>query len=302
MLRLTKAFFFLLVAFVGNAVAKDITVEGLESININGTQRNWRIYVPPSYKAGIAIPLVLDFHGTGSSPFQEARLSEFEKLAAEKGFIVATLAAKYQRDSDGKLTWNVDLNKEAVDDVRFSRELINLISAGFSVDTSRIYATGFSGGGRMSSRLACDLSEVIAAIGPVAGLRYPNDCNPTRPVPVITFHGKKDGVNHYEHQSNSPPYWRMGIETAVLGWTENNQCIGVPIEKKITPTVTRMSYTHCKGGAEVVFYRSDDAGHTWPGSPLAGFLERVGLGKSNAEIPATQLIWEFFEAHNLSAQ
>jgi len=46
-----------------------------------------------------------------------------------------------------------------------------------------------------------------------------------------------------------------------------------------------------------VFYRSDDAGHTWPGSPLAGFLEEMGMGKTNAEIPATKLIWEFFAAH-----
>lgn len=81
-----------------------------------------------------------------------------------------------------------ELPGQSVDADRFSRELIDHISAHLSVDMSRIYATGMSGGGRMSSRLACDLSDVIAAIRPVAGIRYPEDCNPTRPVPVITFH------------------------------------------------------------------------------------------------------------------
>jgi hypothetical protein len=57
---------------------------------------------------------------------------------------------------------------------------------------NRIYAIGFSSGARMSSRLACDLSDRMAAIGPVGGLRYPEDCAPTRPVPVIAFHGKRD--------------------------------------------------------------------------------------------------------------
>ena len=86
----------------------------------------------------------------------------------------------------------------------------------------------------MSSRLACELSESIAASGPVAGVRYPEDCNPTRPVPVITFHGKNDTVNHYSHQVDSPDYWRMGVEDAIGGWVKKNT-IFVPL-----------SYTHQK--------------------------------------------------------
>jgi polyhydroxybutyrate depolymerase len=297
---MTTAILFLLFTLFGSlAPAQDEAAVKQESMHIDGVDRIWRLYVPPSYSKATATPLVLDFHGTGSAPEFEAALTGFEKLAAEKGFLVVSPAAKYARKQDGRLTWNVDLDPDGVDDVRFVRLMIERISAEYSVDQARIYATGMSGGARMSSRLACDLSDLIAAIGPVAGVRFPEDCSPGRPVPVIAFHGKLDPVNHYQHQSNSPSYWRMGVEEAVGGWVRNNQCVELPVEDVITPAVTRLAYKECKDDADVVFYRSQDAGHTWPGSLSAGSLAQMGLGKTNAEVPATGLIWEFFGHHSL---
>ena len=281
------------------AISQASGVQELHTILIGGVERRWRIFVPDQYEDGVALPLVLNFHGTGSTPDQQSRLSEFEALAAKAGFLVASPEARFSRERDGKLTWNVDLVQGDVDDVLFVQEMIDEIRKQISVDSKRIYATGFSGGGRMSSRLACDLSELIAAIGPVAGSRYPEDCVPSRPVPVITFHGKNDPVNHYEYQSDSPAYWRMGVEDAIGGWVQNNKCAGHPTEEHVSTTVTRVSYHGCEGGADIVFYRSEDAGHTWPGSPLAQMLEEMGLGNTNSEVAATNLIWEFFEDHPL---
>jgi polyhydroxybutyrate depolymerase len=257
------------------------------------------MFVPDQYEEGVALPLVLNFHGTGSTPDQQSGISEFELLAAKVGFLVASPEGKYPRKKDGRLTWNVDLSQDGVDDVRFVQEMVVKIRTKFSVDSKRIYATGFSGGGRMSSRLACNLSELIAAIGPVAGVRYPEDCKPTRPVPIVTFHGKNDRVNHYEYQPDSPSYWRMGVEEAIGGWVQNNKCAAVPTEGPASTTVSRVSYRECQAAADIVFYRSEDAGHTWPGSPYAQALEERGLGITNSEIAATNLIWEFFEDHPL---
>jgi polyhydroxybutyrate depolymerase len=259
------------------AVADDTKGERIESITIDGVERIWRMYVPPDYEEGGPRALILDFHGTGSNPERQARLSRFESLAAEFGFLVARPEAKYPR----------------------KKEMIRQISVQYSVDPRRIYATGFSGGGRMSSRLACDLSDVFAAIGPVAGVRYPEDCNPLRPVPLITFHGKKDNINHYEHRSDSPDYWRMGVEAAIAGWVRNNGCVGKPSEQPVTSTVVRVTYGECKQGGDIVFYRSEDAGHTWPGSPEAGALAARGRGKTDSAIDASKLTWQFFEGHLL---
>lgn len=151
----------------------------------------------------------------------------------------------------------------------------------------------------MSSRVACDLSDVIAAIAPVTGIQFPAGCNPTRPVPVITFHGKLDGINHYDHRADSPPYWDTGVETSVSRWAAHNRCEGTPDEEFVTPQVVRISYSDCAEGSSVVFYRSENAGHTWPGSPRADRLMELGFGVTNRDVPATRLIWEFFTSHPL---
>ncbi|MFK7888402.1 MAG: PHB depolymerase family esterase [Gammaproteobacteria bacterium] len=258
------------------------------------------MFVPDQYKEGVAFPLVLDFHGTGATPDQQSRMSEFELVAAKEGFLVATPAAKFPRRKDGRLTWNVDRIDAGVDDVEFVQTLIALLSSRYTIDPKRIYATGFSGGGRISSRLACELSESIAAIAPVAGIRFPEDCNPARPMPVITFHGKKDMINHYTHQEDSADYWRMGVEEALGGWVARASCADRYTQERVATTVSRLSYSGCEDGADIVFYRSEDAGHTWPGSPASEMLTKMGLGITNSEIPATVWIWEFFESHPLN--
>lgn len=268
-----------------------------DTILINGELRKYRLFVPPSYTSDINYPLVLNFHGTSNNPEMQEGLSKFEVLANHELFIVVTPLASYTRTTDGPITWNVN-KKAGPDDVRFISELLVKLKNSLAIDDKRIYATGFSGGARMSSRLACDLSTVIAAIGPVAGVRFPPDCKPSRAMPVITFHGEQDTINHFKVRDDSPVYWTMGVEDALAGWINNNQC-EAPIQTTLSASLTRFDYQQCDNHSEVVFYRSSDAGHTWPGSPIAQQLEQYGLGKTEEKLDATQLIWTFFKTHSL---
>ena len=222
-------------------------------------------------------------------------LSEFEKLAEIENFIVVSPLALFKRKIDGPITWNVNL-KKGPDDVLFIRQLITTLKLQLSIEETQIFATGFSGGARMSSRLACDLSATIAAIGPVAGIRYPQDCKPYRGVPTITFHGENDMVNHYTLRSDSPVYWQMGVEDALAGWVKNNQCQSMN-QTQHSLSVEFVQYKNCKNNADIDFYRSTEAGHTWPGSPMAEKLSGYGLGKTEQDLPASRLIWEFFKLH-----
>lgn len=63
---------------------------------------------------------------------------------------------------------------------------------GFNIDSSGIYATGMSNGATMVYRLACQLSDKIAAFAPVAGNQLDIACKSTRPVPIIHFYGLAD--------------------------------------------------------------------------------------------------------------
>ena len=294
-------FALLAVACSGPAAGPSSGAQAGDSVSIDGVERTWRMFVPDQYEERIALPLVLNFHGTGSTPEEQSQLSGFEVVAAREGFLVASPAANFSEKEGGLLTWNVDLIENGVDDIEFIRKLIAAISSQYSVDPKRIYATGFSGGGRMSSRLACNLSESIAATGPVGGIQYPEDCNPARPVPVITFHGMSDMINHYIRQVDSPDHWRMGVEDALRGWVRRSGCTDNYVEDQVSPTVSRLTYSDCEDGVDIVFYRSEDAGHTWPGSPGAKVMQEMGFGITNSEIPATDLIWSFFESHPLDS-
>lgn len=81
---------------------------------------------------------------------------------------------------------------QKVDDVGFVSDLIEDLAKNFPIDRKRVFATGISNGGMLSYRLACELSDKIAAIAPVAATGGITECKLKRPVPTLHFHGKKD--------------------------------------------------------------------------------------------------------------
>ncbi len=177
----------------------------------------------------------------------------------------------------------------------FIKGLIAHLAQHYPIDTTRIYATGFSGGARMSSRLACDLADTFAAIAPIAGVRFADNCAPARAVPVLTYHGTQDPVNHYQHQADSPRYWHEGVEPAIQGWVEFNGCKNTTTTA-IRPGITKTVWSDCKDDVAVIFYRSEQAGHTWPGSPKADILAKYGLGSTD-DLPMSEIIWAFLKQY-----
>lgn len=142
----------------------------------------------------------------------------------------------------------------------------------------------------MTSRLACELADVLAAAAPVAGLQYPDPCIVNRPIPILSFHSLDDGTNQYEVSGSSRPYWRMGVETALDKWRQANGCTLSNSSDKVSPRVTFYQWSDCTGAAEIQFYQLSNGGHTWPNAPVAS---------SNKDINASELIWEFFSKHQL---
>lgn len=260
------------------------------TLQVDGVERTWQLFVPDDYAATKTYPLVVDLHGTGGNPDNQARTSGLRTLAAQKGFLVVNAAGKYQRSPSSGNTWNVDLDPQGVDDVRFIRAMIAQLRSQYSIDPRRIYSTGFSGGARMSSRIACDLSDTFAAVALVGGVRFPERCAPTHPVAILAIHSEDDEVNHFEHRSDSPAYWPVGVNVSVSSWAKYDGC-STPRERTLSPGVVKVEYQGCKPGADLVFIRLKDGGHTWPGSP--GNKER----KPTAQLAGTEEVWAFFASH-----
>lgn len=249
--------------------------------------RPYLLYIPVRYDFKIRAPLIILFHGTPSNAKQMIAVSGMDKLSEEIGFVVAAPEGIYEYSWGAG--WNTTNNDpEGVNDIVFTKDLIEEISANVYIDSKRIYATGYSAGAMMSSHIACELSDIFAAIAPVAGLKCEIDCAPTRSVPIIAFHGTSDRVLLYQ-----------SAEDAASTWAHKNGCGKIPKKIKISDTITQISYDGCTDNAEVVLYRIDKDGHTWPDSPLAEDLEMIGHGKTTKALNASRVMWDFFVSHPL---
>jgi len=237
-------------------------------------QRSYRLFVPPKYDGRAPLPLVLDLHGSGGNSAGQARNSGFEAVAAREGFAVATLQADGGR-------WNVPVQSNRASDVTYVSDVIDHVAKQVCTDLSRVYATGFSGGARMSSLLGCMLNTRIAAIAPVSGLRWPAPCG-GRPIPVLTFHGLADPQNPYAGKADRGAEWVESVPDALAGWAQHNGCnVKVILDDPAGPLST-MRYEGC--GAEVRMIRIDGLGHTW----------------TKDEVNTTEVMWQFFKSHRLA--
>ena len=260
----------------------------------NGEKRKYLLYVPESYDPAAPTPLVFNIHGFAQWPANQMRVSGWNKLAAQHGFIVV-----YPSGTGFPLRWRVseDLANPGgpEKEVAFFSDLIDKLEDEYNIDSSRIYASGLSNGGGMTLLLACKLSDRIAAVGSVAGayLFDFEDCQQDRPVPAIFFHGKEDQVVPYKggpSERYALPF--PNIAEFVHTYAAKNGCDLSPATVLDTANVRGLRYQGCTGNAAVVFYTIADGGHTWPGgSPLPEWI----TGKTSQEIDATALMWEFFQ-------
>ena len=240
-------------------------------------QRAYRLFVPPGYDGHLRLPVVLDLHGSGGTSADQAGNSGFETLAASERFIVATLDAEGGR-------WNVPVQDNRADDVAYVGDVIGHVAARVCTDEMRVYATGFSGGGRMTSLLGCQLGSRIAAIAPVSGLRFPGPCN-GRPVPVLTFHGLADPQNPYDgHAAGRGAEWLESVPDALASWARHDSCKGDAVLDDPPGPLSTMRYGGCGDGTEVRMIRIDGLGHAW----------------TKKEVDTTGVMWQFFKSHRLS--
>lgn len=267
-------------------------------IQVGNDTRRYLIHIPKTYQSGTKVPLVVVLHGGGGNGRNAEAMSQFSPLADKEGFIVV-YPFGWGRLDERLLTWNAGnccgkALDDKKDDVRFIRELVEKIKQTYSIDSSRVYATGMSNGGMMSHRLACEASDIFSGIGDVSGALNVEPCNPQRSVAVILFHGKADLHVRYDGGApsktvDSHPRVDKSVAFAENLWKQKNQCNEGQISK--SGKVEHKSYTCNEAGLET--YLIDDEGHTWPGGEKGYF----GADTPTEEISATEVMWKFWKKH-----
>jgi polyhydroxybutyrate depolymerase len=268
--------------------------------------------LPSRYTGRTPMPVVMELHGYGVSAIEMALLTQLGPYGNRNGFITITpqitrTIPYWQTSSNGK-------------DVAFLRGVLAKVTSTLCVDLNRIYVTGYSNGAIMASVLACVDAGQVAAIAPVSGVANPARCNPSRPVPVVAFHGTADPLVRYTGglgpvaytlplpsgtrgtisnllgpavpQSTSGP----SIPAITSAWAKRDGCASKPTSRVVATNVALIAYT-CPGTNAVQLYRIRGGGHTWPGSALSA--KATSLGTTTMAINADKIIWNFFMAHPL---
>lgn len=260
------------------------------TLTSGGKERTFDLHVPATYDPTKRTPLVFLFHGYTMTSEEIATASHFAETADKRGMIVAFPQGIGNGFNAGDCCGSAQSSK--VDDVGFTRDMITSLDAEYCVDPKRTFSTGFSNGGFLSYLLACELSDKIAAIAPVAGgLRVTAaQCNPKRPVPLLHVHGTGDLV---------VPYLGGGLGAArpvsasLDAFKTKNTCAagaGQNVYSKGAASCTKWS--GCAAGADVELCTITGGGHQWPGGDTLPYG-----GVASPDLDTSEIIADFFAAH-----
>ncbi len=141
-----------------------------ETITSNGQSRSFIVHIPTSYKGTSATPAILDWHPLGGTGSGQEGSSGWKAKCDSVGCIAVFPNSSSSQASDN--SWNAgyccdNAEHNQVNEVQFARDIITWLKANACLDAKRVYASGGSNGGGMTYRLACEASDVIAAVAPV---------------------------------------------------------------------------------------------------------------------------------------
>jgi polyhydroxybutyrate depolymerase len=267
--------------------------------------------------SAIPRPLVVDIHGLGEGATIHAATSQFGALGQQDGFV-----AVFPNGTGNPIKWNTTDQSPTNPDLQFITALLQQVESTQCIDTSRVYASGFSDGSYMVSLLACTMSNTFAAIGAVSGLQLQKPCHTSRRVPIITFHGTADPILYFNGgvgvaklksllgggggtasssttttTTQPAKLHGRGVPATVQGWAVKDGCNPKSTDTRLSSQVIRRTYA-CPPKTSVVFYIVIGGGHAWPGSKVSQSISKL-TGFTTFQISATTTMWSFFQRFQL---
>jgi polyhydroxybutyrate depolymerase len=291
----------------------------LDSIEVNGLLRSYRLHIPTALDDSKPAPLVFVLHGGGGNSWNAHRVTRFSRAADAHGFIVC-----YPEGTGSelfRLTWNAGYccgyaSDNKIDDVAFFEVLTSHLKSTLRIDSRAIYAAGISNGGMMALRLAVEMSDTFAAVASVAGAQPPLETEPLEPVGVVLIHGTHDEYVPYNGgfgvKANRPDVSHASVGDTVRYWVKHNGCNPAPkheipagtgtfkglgrmslLDKLSSgefPSVVCERFTGGKNDTEVRLYTVNGGLHAWHGGERGW---RDG-DEPLTTFDATEAIWRFF--------
>ena len=238
----------------------------------DGITRSYIVYLPTTYTPSSSLPLVFVLHGFTQSANTIMNVSDFNDVAEANNFIVA-----YPQGVGN--AWNTNSGMaggSTADDIGFIEALIDEFHTLYNIDSTRVYSCGFSAGGYMSHRLACESNRCFGAIASVSGTMSDNaynDCNPTTTTPVMQIHGTSDNIVSY-----NGGFGGKSVDDVISKWVALDGCPTAPavtllpdINTNDGSTVEKSTYSPCNNNSAVILMKVIGGGHFAAAVGLDGF-------------------------------
>ncbi len=258
------------------------------TINIGGNSRSFIYYTPSSWNVNQHVPLLIVMHGLTQTGAGLMNITQFNLIAEQNNFIVV-----YPNGENFAWNANMNVSVSTADDIGFIENLALEFQNNFGTDPLKQYLVGFSNGGFMSHKLACESSMCFAAIASVSGnmsdTTYSN-CQPQFQPAVMHIHGTSDAIVPYNGGAGTGvsvdqciEKWRMVLncdQTPTILNMPNNTLFDISSPQRIS---------YLNGTNDLELIKIEGGGHQWPGiQTLVG-----GAGVINMDFYSPQVIWDF---------
>jgi polyhydroxybutyrate depolymerase len=298
--------YWVLLALLGAALSSG-AVAAPRQLNVGGVVRTYELHIPAGVRdIGRPVALVVALHGGSGTGAQVRQQLQLDRVADREGFVVAypnSLGQGWARRwNDGRVFADRRYAGPEPDDVAFIRALIKELATSHTVDPTRVFATGVSNGGMMSFRLACEASDLFAAVATIVA-QFPTElvqaCKPSQPFGVLMVTGTADPLVPFAGGPIGGKGGRGSVVSADETFALLRRVNGCAIAAKTADQRGAIEIVGvgdvCAGGRKAWHYRMRGAGHQIPLRAAARqpLIERW-LGPRNGDIEASEEIWTFF--------
>jgi polyhydroxybutyrate depolymerase len=292
-------------------------------LTIGGQDRFFRVYQPVGIAANA--PVVIVLHG-GSQNMTEifdasaGGTRVWTNVADDEQFLLVVpngVDGTTNNNNGTNQNWNdcrsltsANSGYSGADDVTFISELIEWTKKSFSVDNTRVYATGVSNGGMMCYRLAGELNSKIAAIAAfIANQPDPTECTASSSAmpmmicvatldPLMPFLGGNVSVSNrgtVKSAAETLTFW-LGVNGVSSSDFIKTDLLDINVADK--STIVKRSYGSSNPAKEIEFYTVVGGGHCMPSisNPLSA-TSQATVGPQNQDMEGARIAWDFLKRH-----
>ena len=287
--------FFMLIGLAASAQEKK------ENLIVDELKREFITYLPAGGGSGQPMPVIISLHGRLGTAEGQLKFADFRPIADREKVIIVCPQGINRSWNDGRGT---PAHEKGINDVKFINQLISYILKTYNADPARVYLTGMSNGGFMTSRLACELPDRVAAIAVVAAsMDQDEGYSPQKPIPAMYIQGTADPLVPFaggpmKRGAGGSIY---GHEEVLKKWAVADGCddkatvANLAVIVNDRTSITKETYDG-PNGIKVIGYTVNNGGHTWPGGTQ--YLPKAIIGSLSHNMNACDVIWDFFKQYH----